>query len=70
MDNAHPEFERESVRWRGRVLKGKYAHWCSDWDLLPMDETCPEWPCNCYPNQTPVVEKGITGLFYGDPSIK
>lgn len=33
--------------WRGRVLTGQYAHWCYQWDDLPMDETCPEWPCGC-----------------------
>lgn len=34
-------------RWRGLVLTGRYAHWCPQWDGLPMDETCPEWPCQC-----------------------
>lgn len=41
------EFEQESLRERGRVLTGKYAHWCWDWDDMTMDETCPEWPCAC-----------------------
>lgn len=34
--------------WRGRVLTGKYAHWCEAWDGLPVDETTREWPCECY----------------------
>jgi hypothetical protein len=35
--------------WRGRVLTGKYAHWCADWDNLPVDETTPEWStCTCW----------------------
>lgn len=37
----------DSLHWRGEVLTGKYAHWCDDWDYLPIDETCPEWPCGC-----------------------
>ena len=41
------EFIDDSRRWRGRVLTGKYAHWCPEWDDLPMDETCPEWDCGC-----------------------
>ena len=34
-------------QWRGRLLTGRYAHWCMEWDDLPIDETCPEWPCGC-----------------------
>lgn len=37
----------DCVKWRGRVLEGKYRHWCFDWDELPIDETCFEWPCVC-----------------------
>jgi hypothetical protein len=37
----------DSLRWRGKVLTGEYGHWCEDWDYLPIDETCPEWPCPC-----------------------
>jgi hypothetical protein len=33
--------------YRGRLLTGKHSHWCNDWDGLPIDETCPEWPCAC-----------------------
>lgn len=41
----------ECTHYHGRVLVGKYAHWCSDWDFLPIDETCPEWECCvCYGN--------------------
>ncbi len=47
MSGPSEEFIRESIRWRGRVLTGKYAHWCADWDELPVDETTPEWPCCC-----------------------
>ena len=41
----HKTFEESSIYWRGYILKGKYAHCCDDWDGLPIDETCLEWPC-------------------------
>lgn len=42
------DWVEDCMRWRGRVLVGKYAHWCFDYDDLPMDETCVmEWPCGC-----------------------
>jgi hypothetical protein len=41
------EWERDSLKWRGKILKGKYSHWCPEWDDLPIDETCREWPCCC-----------------------
>lgn len=47
--SAQQEFERESMRFHGRYLKGRYAHWCEDWDELPIDETCMEFcACTCY----------------------
>lgn len=41
------DWEEDCLRWRGKILTGKYAHWCLDWDGLPIDETTPEWPCVC-----------------------
>lgn len=41
------DWETDCVEWRGVVLTGVYAHWCPIWHDLPMDETCPEWPCGC-----------------------
>ena len=35
--------------FHGRVLTGRFAHWCAAWDDLPIDETCQEWPCPCAP---------------------
>ena len=36
------------MKWWGRVLDGHFAHWCYDWDDLPIDETCDEWDtCTC-----------------------
>lgn len=37
----------DCLEWRGRVLTGEHGHWCNEWDLLPVDETCVEWPCSC-----------------------
>lgn len=34
-------------QWRGMLLTGRYCHWCENWNGLPVDETCPEWPCGC-----------------------
>lgn len=43
------EWEIDCIYWLGRVLNGKYAHWCHDWDDLPIDETCTEFTgCHCY----------------------
>jgi hypothetical protein len=49
------EFDRDCLKWRGRLLTGKYAHWCYDWDGLPIDETTQEWPCRC--TETDIVER-------------
>lgn len=39
------EWQADCQHWRGRVLTGEHGHWCFEWDGLPIDETCPEWPC-------------------------
>lgn len=45
------DWKADCMKWRGRVLAGKYAHWCPDWDFLPVDETTPnEFDCcTCFP---------------------
>lgn len=44
------QWAHESVYWRGVVLTGVGAHYCFDWDGLPVDETCREWSaCSCWP---------------------
>lgn len=44
------EWELDCIRWQGRVLTGAQAHWCPDWDYLPIDETTPEHEaCTCGP---------------------
>ncbi len=47
MSEPHPTWIVECMKWRGRVLDGDHAHWCEEWDGLPVDETCREWPCGC-----------------------
>lgn len=57
------EWQLDCLRWRGNMLTGNFAHWCAEWDGLPVDETCSwwirdpqdgtefhagEWPCGCY----------------------
>ena len=41
------DWREDCLLWRGRELTGLFAHWCADWDDLPIDETCREWPCAC-----------------------
>lgn len=41
------QWERDCLIDRGKVLDGKYCHWCPEWDGLTVDETCFEWPCGC-----------------------
>ena len=47
MSELSEEWIEDCMKWRGRVLKGEFRHWCIDWDGLPIDETCEEWPCVC-----------------------
>lgn len=46
---AQAEWEADCLRWRGKILTGKFCHWCFDWDSLPVDETTPEFEgCFCF----------------------
>jgi hypothetical protein len=50
MPNDEPpsaEWIADCMEFRGCVLTGRYAHWCNDYDGLPVDETTYEWPCIC-----------------------
>lgn len=43
------DFKKDCIKWHSRLLTGTYAHWCWDWDFMPIDETCPEFEsCTCY----------------------
>ena len=49
MKEPSKEWIEDCMQWRGEVLTGKYAHWCEEWDELPVDETCEEFACClCY----------------------
>jgi hypothetical protein len=42
-------FAIDSRKAHGRILTGRLAHWCPDWDNLPVDESTPEIDgCTCY----------------------
>ena len=42
------QFEIESKREHGRVLTGRFRHWCAEWDFLTVDETTLEYEaCTC-----------------------
>lgn len=38
----------DCMHWRGEILRGRYRHWCPEWDELPVDETTGEFPCPCF----------------------
>ena len=43
------DWRTDCLRWRGLLLVGRFAHWCWDWDGLPVDETTPEFQgCCCF----------------------
>ena len=47
------DWREDCLRWRGVVLTGDKAHWCHDWDGLPVDETCREFEsCTCFSEAT------------------
>lgn len=56
------DWEADCVKWMGRVLTGKRAHWCPEWDGLPIDETCGEIEaCRCpYEFLTPAEKRRLT----------
>ena len=42
------EFEQDCMHFHGKILTGKYKHYCPDFDYLPIDETCTEFEyCLC-----------------------
>ncbi len=45
-----PTWATDCIQWRRKVLGGDFAHYCQDWDQLPVDETCKEFEsCSCFP---------------------
>lgn len=45
---AEADWVTDCHHWRGKVLTGRFRHWCWEWDGLPVDETSAEWPCGCF----------------------
>lgn len=42
------DWVQDCMLYHGKVLTGKKAHWCFDWDDMPIDETCMEIEnCTC-----------------------
>ena len=42
------QFEQDCLDFYGKILEGKYKHYCQDFDYLPIDETCFEYQfCLC-----------------------
>jgi hypothetical protein len=57
------DWHEDCLRWRGELLQGVLAHWCSDWDELPVDETTREIDaCTCD------VDDLILHRITGDPA--
>ena len=56
--SAHTEelcdaWAHDCMKWRHRVLVGRLAHYCPDWDFLPMDETCTNEISDCDATECP-----------------
>lgn len=45
------QWKEDSLMWRGKVLGGPDAHWCNDWDGLPINAFDVEYSC-CYEKKT------------------
>jgi hypothetical protein len=67
MENDGNENKKVSQDWiddcmhfYGEVLYGKNAHWCADWDDLPIDESCDEMKyCTCFNEQLPPIDNEL-----------
>ena len=42
------EFEEDCIHHYGKILTGKYRHYCPEFDFLSIDDTCFEYEfCIC-----------------------
>ena len=49
MEQEINTFDQDSESFHGRVLSGKYKHYCNEFDGLPIDEPCIEFAyCLCF----------------------
>jgi hypothetical protein len=58
MEEPLSDWEADCLQHWGQILTGAYAHWCSERDDLPIDESCDEWPCGC--------GYDVDDMIYGD----
>jgi len=64
------DWHEDCLRWYNHILIGKLAHWCWDWDGLPIDEHCIELEsCSCYTKQEKL-DSGFNFDWRGDTDIK
>jgi len=58
------EWYQDCLQCQGQILKGRYSHWCYDWDGLPVDETCEEFKhgCTCFEKHELMDEKFMTRI--------
>ena len=38
-------WKEDCQHYHGKLLTGLHAHWCYEWDGLPIDETVDEYDC-------------------------
>jgi hypothetical protein len=58
MNELSNDWKEDCLHFWGKVLTGKYCHWCADWDYLSLDETChPFAYCNCERDEWDMNEK-------------
>lgn len=54
------DWHHDCLRFQGVLLTGVLAHWCTDWDFLPVDETTPEiMYCDC--DLSDLIKRRVTG---------
>ena len=57
----------DCMHWRGRVLTGSFAHWCAEFDYLPVDHTSAEFECcQCYEGTAFEDAKFFAGTQWSD----
>lgn len=60
-------WEEDCMRWYGKILNGADAHWCHDFDELPIDATCWEYSCcTCGKTTWGRIIHWLTFLFRGN----
>lgn len=58
------DWEKDCSKFYGKFLNGEYAHWCPDYDGLPIDETCIDEFDNCTCNKEIISKENLR--FYQD----